>query len=412
MPAAPTPQRLRELARFFAWLGIVGFGGPAAHIALMQREVVDRRGWLSQAEFLDLLGATNLIPGPNSTEMAIHIGHRRAGVLGSIVAGLCFILPAALITVAVTWLYLRAGRWPSLQPILTGMQASVVSVVALAVWTLGRGALRTPGLLLAAALATALSLLGVADLLTIFGIGFVYLIGALVTQHRPPADAATTPPRALLPLSVGTSATVAATASATASVAMSVGTAAAAGTAWTVPTVPLAHIALFFLRIGSVIYGSGYVLVALLLRGLVQENGWLPHAVLLDAVAIGQITPGPVFTTATSVGYLLHGPAGAAAATGAIFAPSFLFVWLLVALFDRLRGSRRLRLFLDGVNAASLGLMAAAVGSLGALTRTQPGWLLWIAATLLCAIRFRLNPSWLIVAGAAAGATQLLLPSP
>ncbi len=391
-----------EVARFFGWLSLVGFGGPAAHLAVMRRELVERRGWLSAQEFMDLLGATQLIPGPNSTEMAIHIGYRRAGLRGLIVGGLSFIVPAALITLLLSSLYLRYGRLPRVQPVLVGIQASVVAVVALAVWALGRTALHSRGLWLLGLAALVASLAGVPELIVFFGGGLLYLlavswVGPWLRRRR---GAGMAPSGWLLPLlAVGLS-----------SLRLWLPLALAAGplgqVAALAPTVSLTALALFFAKVGSVIYGSGYVLVALLLRGLVDERGWLPRAVLLDAVAIGQVTPGPVFTTATCVGYLLRGSVGALVATAAIFAPSFALVWGLDTLLLRLRRSPQLRVFLDGVNACSLGLLLATVLSL-LLSLWQRGAHLWLGfsvGALAVGIVAKLNPSWLIVAGAVAGA--------
>lgn len=383
---------LAELARFFFGLSLVGFGGPAAHLATMQRELVERRAWLSPAEFLDLLGATNLIPGPNSTEMAIHIGYRRAGLAGSLVAGLCFIGPAALITLAVTWLYVRYGRLPRVQPILQGIQASVVSVVALAAWSLARTALSRPGLWRLFGLAFAASLAGFPELAVFFAGGLSYGLVSLgrtyFAARRPPSASA-----------VGGALLAAAGSTKPAAAASLLAVAASPGGA-----VSLSALGWFFVKVGSVIYGSGYVLVSLLLRGIVEEQHWLPRSVLLDAIAIGQVTPGPVFTTATCVGYLVRGGAGAAVATLGIFAPSFALVWLLVALLARLQRSRWLRVFLDGVNACSLAVLASTACQLFYGLRASPAWLGFGLAVLLCGRFAGLNPSWLIVAGAAAGA--------
>lgn len=391
---ASRARGLAELARFFFGLSVVGFGGPAAHLAIMQRELVERRAWLTQAEFLDLLGATNLIPGPNSTEMAIHIGYRRAGVLGSLVAGGCFIGPAALITLCAAWLYVRYGGLPRVQPMLQGIQAGVVAVIGLAAGSLGRTALPRPGLWGLAALAFAAALAGLPEILVFFGGGLLYVaarqLGERFPARRPPGGAATV--AGLLLFSAGGGVAP--------SAAMAVASAATPATAG---AVSLPALGWFFVKVGSVIYGSGYVLVPLLLRGLVEEHHWLSRSVLLDAVAIGQLTPGPVFTTATCVGYLLRGGAGAAVATLGIFAPSFVLVWLLVALLRRLAHSRPLRQFLDGVNACSLAVLVATACLLLYGERGSPGWLGFSVLAFVIGYRVRLNPSWLIVAGAVAG---------
>ena len=387
-------QALWPVVRFFGWLSIAGFGGPAAHLAVMRRELVERRRWLTEQEFLDLLGATQLIPGPNSTEMAIHIGYRRAGLWGLVLAGLGFIVPAACITLLLSWLYTRYGRLPSVQPMWVGIQASVVSVVGLAVWSLSRTALRDRGLWFLALLAAGASVIGVPELLVFFGGGLLYL---LAVSFVGPAlrRRSGTPGLSGLVASLG-------------GLGLGQAPAVSSGHSSTLVgsvDVTLSALALFFLKVGSVIYGSGYVLVALLLRGLVDERAWLSRAAVLDAVAIGQVTPGPVFTTATCVGYLLRGTIGALVATAAIFAPSFALVFGLDKLLSRLRRSPHLRVFLDGVNACSLALLATTAGGLLAAlwARGAHLWLGWSVAALLLGGLAKLNPSWLIVVGAVLG---------
>lgn len=387
-------QRLAELARFFSWLSLVGFGGPAAHLAIMQRDLVERRAWLSPAEFLDLIGATNLIPGPNSTEMAIHIGHRRAGVLGSLVAGVCFIGPAVLITLLAAWLYVRYGHLPRVQPVLQGIQASVVAVVGLAAWSLARTALSRPGLWGLASLALGASLAGLPELVVFFGGGLLYWAASWLGEHRPGRR----PPAGGVALGGVLLGTVSGVVTPAAAVGLGTSAVSTAG------AVSLPALGWFFVQVGSVIYGSGYVLVSLLLRGVVAEHHWLSREVLLDAVAIGQLTPGPVFTTATCVGYLLRGVPGAAVATLGIFAPSFALVWLLVSLLARLQHSQALRRFLDGVNACSLAVLTATACLLLYGERGSPGWLGLSAVAFVVGARARLNPSWLIIAGALVGA--------
>jgi len=359
----------------------------------MEREVVRRRGWLTAEEFLDLLGATNLIPGPNSTEMAIHIGYRRAGVVGSLLAGLCFIVPAAAITAGIAWIYVHYGRLPRVQSFLSGVQAAVVAVVAVAVWNLGRSALKRSGLWVLGAAALVASLLEVPELAVVFGGGILWLLALKLLLRT--GDRGKAPDGAAVALLGGVG---------------SLGTLAAPAAASTVPP-SLPAIALFFLKVGSVLYGSGYVLVAFLMRGLVEERAWLSHAALLDAVAAGQVTPGPVFTTATFVGYLLAGAPGAAVATAAIFAPSFALVWLLSRLLSRMQTSVWLRHFLDGVNACSLGLMASAAVSLAPRVLAAPLPLGVAVLSLLLGGRFGVNPSLLLLLGAAGGVLQLVFSS-
>ena len=320
---------LLELARLFLKLGATAFGGPAAHIAMMEDEVVRRRGWLSRDEFLDLLGATNLIPGPNSTEMAIHVGHRRAGWAGLLVAGVCFIVPATAIVWVLAWVYVRYGRLPQVAGLLYGVKPVIIAIVVQALWGLGRSALKTRALVLAGLASAALSFAGVNELALLFGAGLAMALARGVARARA-LGVAFLPPLSTLGL-------------------------AAVATA---QPFQLSTLFLVFLKVGAVLFGSGYVLLAFLRAELVVRLGWLSEGQLLDAVAVGQVTPGPVFTTATFVGYVLGGHAGAAAATAGIFLPAFLFVAVSGPLVPRLRRSAAAGAFLDGVNVASLALMA------------------------------------------------------
>ncbi len=372
---ADASHRLGEVARVFLKLGLIGFGGPAAHIALMEQETVTRRGWVTREEFVDLLGAANLIPGPNSTELAIHLGLRRAGRPGLVVAGACFIAPAALITLAFAWAYVRYGAMPMAESLLYGIKPAILAIVAAAVARLTRTGLKRPPLIALGIAAAAASLLRL-DELAILLVGGV---AGIATARASKASGVAGLALLGLPTTVATSAG---------------STAAAPG---------LGAIGLFFLKVGSVLYGSGYVLIAFLRGGLVADRHWLTERQLLDAVAIGQFTPGPVFTTATFIGYLLRGTGGAAVATLGIFLPSFLLVALTSRWVPRMRASPGLAAFLDGVNAASLGLMAAVVLQLarGALV-DWPACI--IGAAVLAATGFtRINPSWVIVVSAAFG---------
>ncbi|MGZ3442929.1 MAG: chromate efflux transporter [Polyangia bacterium] len=365
-------KRLLELAALFLRLGITAFGGPAAHIAMMEDEVVTRRRWLTREEFLDLLGATNLIPGPNSTEMAIHVGHRRAGWAGLVVAGSCFIVPAALLVGALAWAYVRVGALPRSIAILDGVKPVVVAIVVQALWRLGRSALKSWFLGVVAAAAVAASFLGLHELLILALAGLL----VAVARIRPRPSAAM-----LLPLPFG-----------------GLGTALATST-----SAGLLPLFLVFLKIGSVLFGSGYVLLAFLRSDLVERYHWLTNAQLLDAVAVGQVTPGPVFTTATFIGFVLRGPMGALLATVGIFLPAFVFVALSGPLVPRLRRSPIAGAVLDGVNAASLALMAAVTWELGR-TAIASWWSAALAAgSLVVLARTRLNSVWLIAAGAVVG---------
>jgi chromate transporter len=345
---------LPELARLFLRLGFTAFGGPAAHTAMMHEEVVNRRRWLTGEEFLDLMSATNLIPGPNSTELAIHIGHRRAGWPGLLVAGSCFILPASLIVGICAWAYVSYGRLPQAAGLLYGVKPVIIAIVLLALRDLARTALRTPSAIATCLVSLGLALFGFNELL-------ILLLAALSTIAVRRATSFAATPFALWPLF------------------------------W------------FFAKVGSVLYGSGYVLLAFLKADLVDRWHWLTQAQLLDAIAIGQFTPGPVFTTATFIGYLLGGIPGAIVATLGIFLPAFFFVAISGPLVPRLRQSATAASFLDGVNAASLALMAAVTYSLGrsAIIDLPSLALALLSGALL--LRFKLNSAWLVLAGALIG---------
>lgn len=353
---------LSELAALFLRLGATSCGGPAAHIALMEDEVVTRRGWLTRPAFLDLLGAANLIPGPNSSELAMHIGWRRGGGAGLVVAGAAFIGPAVLITGLIAWMYVRVGSLPAMAGPLLGVRAAVLAVIAAAIWRLGRTALKSTALAVAGGLVLIAALLGGNELLLLLGGG---VLGACWVAGIP---------------RVGGPATMAAAE----------------------PT--LLALALFFLKIGSVLYGSGYVLFAFLEGGLVQQLHWLTRAQLTDAIAAGQFTPGPVLSTATFVGYLVFGWSGAAVATLGIFLPSFILVALTARLVGRLRRSPWTAAFLDAVNAAALGLMAAVAFHLARMALAGPATWAISAGAFLVLARTSINPGWIVLAGLLLGA--------
>lgn len=378
------PSRpLAEIAGLFLKLGATAFGGPAAHIAMMEDEVVRRRKWLTDAEFLDLLGATNLIPGPNSTELAIHIGYRRAGWPGLLIAGVCFILPAVVIVTAIAWAYVRYGKLPEANALLYGVKPVIIAVVVQALWNLSKTAVKTKLLATAGIVALIASFSGVNELIVLFGVGLALLAIRDGNKKTPAAAAGFAPLFANLP---GTSATVAA----------------ATGVAIVAPF-SLNLMFFFFLKVGAVLFGSGYVLLAFLRADLVERWGWLSESQLLDAIAVGQFTPGPVFTTATFIGYLMDGPSGAILATVGIFLPAFVFVALSIPLIPKLRASSLAGAFLDGVNVASLALMAVVTCQLGvaALVDWLTIALAIIAAVLL--LRWRINSAWLVLGGAVVG---------
>jgi chromate transporter len=326
------------LAILFLRLGSTAFGGPAAHIAMMEDEVVVRRGWLSRERFLDLLGATNLIPGPNSTEMAIHVGYLRAGRAGLLVAGACFILPAAILVGLIAWAYVQFGKLPEVGAILYGVKPVVIAVVVQALWRLGRSAVKTKFLLALAAIATALGFLRVNELAILFGSGLLVVLVRGIRRWRKP----------VLPALLLT--------------AFPTSTAAAVSMATPFGLWPLF---LVFLKVGALLFGSGYVLLAFLRADLVERLHWLTEGQLLDAVAVGQVTPGPVFTTATFVGYVLGGVPGAVVATVGIFLPASVFVGISGPLVPRLRKSWVAGAALDGVNVGALAMMAAVTWYLG-----------------------------------------------
>ena len=367
---------LREVALYFLRLGVVAFGGPAAHIAMMREDLVRRRRWVTDDEFLDLLGITNLIPGPNSTEMAIHLGYTRAGAWGLVLGGVCFIVPAMAIVLSLAWAYVRWGSLPVATSLLYGVKPVIIAIVVQAMWGLARTAVRGPLLAAAFVAAAALALAGVHELVVLFGAGA--LAALLAARSRAAAGVITllvsaTPLRALA-------------------------AAAVAGSG-----VALGTMTLIFLKIGAVLYGSGYVLLAFLRRDFVERLGWLTDRQLLDAVAVGQVTPGPVFTTATFIGFVLAGVPGAVLATVAIFLPSFVLVAVSRPWLPRLRGARRAAAFLDGVNVAALGLMAAVAWQLGRSAIVDVLTLVLALGSAALLVTTRVNSVWLIAAGGALG---------
>ena len=358
----------------FLKLGVIGFGGPAAHIALMHDETVKRRKWLSDQEFLDLVGATNLIPGPNSTEMASHIGFLRAGWRGLITGGVCFAAPAILIVLALSWVYVRFGATPQATWLLYGIKPVVIAIIVQALLMLGQKAVKGPLTAVVAVIILALYFAGVNEIVLLFAGGLAVMLVVNYRQFRKKVFG-------LFPVPL-----VGAGLLSTASI-------------------PFSFTSLFltFLKIGAVLYGSGYVLFAFLRADFVIRFGWLTDQQLLDAIAIGQVTPGPLFTTATFIGFILGGTKGALLATLGIFLPSFIFVAISNPLIPKIRNSPWAGALLDGVNVASLGLMAAVTWHLGRSSLTDP---LTILIALLCfvlLIRFRVNSTWLIAAGALIG---------
>jgi chromate transporter len=363
--------RLRELITLFGTLGIIGFGGPAAHVALMRREVVERRGWLTDTEMVDLVGVTSLIPGPNSTELAMLVGLRRAGRVGLLVAGVAFILPAAAIVLALAWAYIAYGTTPAGEAVLYGIAPVIVAVVVAAVIAFARTALIGPPEIAVAVAVAILWLVGVSEIVLL-------VAGALVIA----AARLGLPARAAVFLAPATAAGIAA--------------------------VDLPTLAAVFLKAGALLYGSGYVLVAFLRGDLVERLGWLTDTQLIDAVAVGQVTPGPLFTTATFIGFVLAGIPGAVVATVAIFLPAFVVVALLGPWIGRIRDRPLTSALLDGVNAAAIGLMAAVSFELARSAFVDPLTIAIGAVAAVAMIVARAPSVLLILVGAVAGIASTL----
>lgn len=378
----PAAAPLREVALLALRLGATAFGGPAAHIAMLRDEVVTRRQWMTDHAFLDMLAATNLIPGPNSTEMVMHAGLLRAGKRGLVVGGVLFIAPAALLTLLFAWLYVEYGQTPQLASTLDGIKPVVIAVILQAIWGLGRSISRKPLVLATAVAAGALASAGANELLVLLGSGVVIAL-AEGFRGRPISGVVSLLPA---PLLIGPQLP--------AFLALM-----AAGLE------PYAPGRLFweFLKIGGTLYGSGYVLISFLQQDFVEQLGWLTEQQLLDAVAIGQFTPGPVFSTATFVGYLVGGFGGAALATIAIFLPAFLLVSVSQPLLERLRASRWTGGFLDGVSAAAVGLMAAVAVALAQAELTTPLAVCLAVGAAIALLAFRLNSALVILVGGACG---------
>ena len=366
-------QRLTEVVGLFLKLGMTAFGGPAAHIAMMHDETVKRRKWLSDQEFLDLVGATNLIPGPNSTEMAIHIGFLRAGWPGLIIGGTCFIVPAMLIVLLLAWVYVRFGATPQAEWLLYGIKPVVIAIIVQALWNLGQKAVQGVLTATVAVIVIVLYFVGINEIALLFVGGLMVMLIMNYRRLRRRIVAI------FIPLSsVGILSYV---------------------------SIPFSLLQLFltFLKIGAVLYGSGYVLLAFLRADFVVRLGWLTDQQLIDAIAIGQVTPGPVFTTATFIGFVLGGVPGALLATLGIFLPSFIFVAISNPLIPRIRNSSWVSGLLDGVNVASLGLMAAVTWQLGRASLTGILTILIALSSFVLLMWFKVNSTWLILGGGLIG---------
>ncbi len=364
-------SKVSEVAKLFLKLGIIGFGGPAVHIALMEEEVVRKRAWMSEEHFLDLIGATNLIPGPNSTEMTMHIGHERAGWKGLIAAGCCFIIPAVIITAFFAWLYQRYGQLPQVQPFIYGIKPAIIAVVVSLMIGLGKKALKSVELGVIGVLSAVAVLAGVNEIYVLFGAGF---LGVAIHLLKTSVDKT----KSFFPFVLLQAST---------------------------PYINFPDLKLFwiFLKIGSILYGSGYVLFAFLDAELVSK-GLLTRQQLIDAIAVGQFTPGPVFSSATFIGWQIGGVTGAIAATVGIFVPSFLFVALLNPLIKRLRESRVMSVFLDTVNVVSVAIILSVIIEIGQSTLLD--WRTILIALVSFAVSFsfkKLNTAFVILGGAVMG---------
>ncbi|ASU35889.1 chromate efflux transporter [Mucilaginibacter xinganensis] len=368
---------LKEIALLFLKLGTTAFGGPAAHIAMMHQEVVVKKQWLTDQHFLDLIGATNLIPGPNSTEMAIHIGHERGGWRGLIVAGLCFIMPAVLITGCLAWLYKSYGQLPRVQPFIYGIKPAIIAVILAAIYPLAKKSLQTVELGIIGIATLVLSLLGYSEVLLLFGAGFVAMALAAIRLKRQNTLLS------FIPL------------------------AAPAGSGFFSP----ANVSLFlsFLKIGAILYGSGYVLFAFLDSELVAK-GIITRQQLADAIAVGQFTPGPVFSSVTFIGFQVNGLNGAIISTIGIFLPSFVFVALLNPLVRKMRGSKMFAIFLNAVNVAAIALIIAVCYQLGKDNLNNWRGILIAGASIIILLKFRqVNSAFIVLGGSVAGYLLLLV---
>lgn len=366
-------ENLKDIARLFLKLGIIGFGGPAAHISMMQNEVVTKRKWISQQHFLDLIGATNLIPGPNSTEMAIHIGREKAGWKGLITAGVCFILPAVFITGIFAWLYKKYGALPEIQPFVYGIKPAIIAVILSAIFPLAEKSFKSIGLIILGLLVLTGSLLGYNEIFLLFGAGILYVLIAFVRLGRS-GDL-----KNLIPIIY------------------------LQGNEYNL--IPSLNFKLFliFLKVGSILYGSGYVLFAFLDAELVA-SGMMNRQQLIDAIAVGQFTPGPVFSSVTFIGYQINGWVGAAVSTLGIFLPSFLFVALLNPLVKKMRNSKIFSVFLDAVNAASVAIIVSVCISMGIETVTDWRTILIAVVCLYISFRYRkINSALVVVSGSVMG---------
>ena len=376
-PAQERRGSLSEIAKQFLRLGFIAYGGPAAHVAMMEEEFVRRRGWLTRESFLDLVGAVSLLPGPSSTELAIYLGEIRAGLPGLLVAGACFILPAAFLVAAFAWAYLKFGALPQVSGLLFGIKPVVVALVAQAVWNLGKTALRSVPLALLALVVILLAVAGLPAVWSLIGAGVFWMA---IQEGKQLAGN-----RATLGAWIG------------------LGSGSAAGALGALP------IFFYFMKIGAVLVGSGYVLLPVLWADLVVRLHWISDSQLLDAVAVSQATPGPFFTVATFIGYVLAGWKGATLATAGMFLPAFVYVAATSGFLPKLRKSRLAGAFLDGVNASAVALMAFVGWQFGRASLVNVPAVILATLSALLVFRYKVNSTWLVLGGAAAGIVLRLL---
>lgn len=366
----PKKSELIEIAKLFFKLGCISFGGPAAHIAMMEDEVVHKRKWMSQEHFLDLIGATNLIPGPNSTEMTMHCGHERGGWKGLFIAGFCFIFPAVIITSFFAWLYQQYGQLPQVEPFIYGIKPAVIAIIIMAAYRLGKKAIKSKELFVLGLITTIACLFGLNEIIALFSCAILGLISYFIRKNK-------TRLNSIIPIIILQSSSV-----------LKIG---------------VLKIFLTFLKVGAILYGSGYVLFAFLDSELVSQ-GWLTRQALIDAVAVGQITPGPVLSTATFIGWQMNGITGAIAATIGIFLPSFLFVLVLNPLIPKMRKSKMVSIILDSVNVAAVALIIAVCIEMGKDSLTNWRTSLIAIISLILVFYFKkLNSAFIVLAASLIG---------
>ena len=364
-------SNLKEIGAVFFKLGLVAFGGPAAHIAMMEEEVVEKRKWMTREHFLDLVGATNLIPGPNSTEMTMHCGYDRGGIAGLFVAGITFIFPAVVLTGLLGYFYVEYGELPAIAPFLYGIKPAVLAIILGAIYKLGKKALKGWKLGVIGVIVLVANAMGVNEIFSILGGGVLGMLWAGAISQKSL--------KSFFPIML-------------------------LGFFSTTTQITTAKLFWVFFKVGAVLFGSGYVLVAYLDGELVQQLGWLTRAELLDAIAIGQFTPGPVLSTATFIGYQINGWQGAIAATVGIFLPSFFFVWILNPLIPKLRSSKITAAFLDAVNISAVAIMVVVTFQLGQSVLID--WKAWFIAILSAIVFFgwkKMNVLYLIFGSAILG---------